>query len=158
MNGRLYSATFTAVAVTAAQDFFEVVPADDKPIDIVGFELGQYSDAGDAQDELLSIAVVRGHTTSGSGGGAFTPLPVAMSDTAFGGTCEINNTTIASAGTGITLWTGSFNVRAGIEKWFPPDNYLPCSQASGVIIVLRLLGAPADSLTMNGTLYFKEYC
>ena len=48
MIGRVYSVTFSAVAVTGAQDLFEITPADDKPVEIVGIELGQSSDAGDA--------------------------------------------------------------------------------------------------------------
>ena len=70
MNGRIYSVVFSAVAVSAAQDLFEITPADDKPVEIVGIELGQSSDAGDAADELLQISIIRGFTTSGSGGTA----------------------------------------------------------------------------------------
>jgi len=51
--GRMYAVTFEAVAVTAAQDFFELTPADDKPLLIHGIYLAQSSDVGDANDELL---------------------------------------------------------------------------------------------------------
>ena len=70
MAGRIYTVEFEGTAVTAAVDFFELTPADDKPIEILGLFLSQSSDAGDAADELLRYRVIRGHTTSGSGGAA----------------------------------------------------------------------------------------
>ncbi len=152
--GRTYSVIFSAVAVTAAQDLFEITPADDKPVEIVGIELGQTSDAGDAADELLQLSIIRGHATSGSGGSAPTPAPLDPIDTAAGFTSEVNNTTVASAGTGVTLWTTAFNIRAGYINWFPPEARPAASQANTTIVVR--MTAPADSLTMSGTLYVRE--
>lgn len=106
--GRVYSATFSAVSVAAAQDLFEIVAASAKPVRILGAEIGQYSDAGDAQDELLSIQFIPGYTTSGSGGTSVTPAPIDPGDTAFGGTALIRH-------------ASPFNVRAGYV-WMPvPD-------------------------------------
>lgn len=151
---RRYAVTFEAVAVTAAQDFFEVLPATQKPVRLLGLLLGQSSDAGDAQDELLRIKVIRGHTTSGSGGSAATARPLVPADTAAGATCEINNTTIASAGTAVDLLADCFNVRAGYQLWWTPETAPQVANAE--TIVVRLMAAPADSLTMSGTLYFEE--
>lgn len=152
---RSYSVVFSAVAVTAAQDLFEITPADDKPVEIVGIELGQTSDSGDAQDEQLQISIIRGHSTSGSGGTAPTPAPLVTGDTAAGFTAEVNNTTIASAGTAVTLHTGAWNVRAGYINWFP-EGVRPAAGQGNTTIVVRQT-APADSLTMSGTLYLREY-
>lgn len=152
---RTYSVVFEGVAVTATQDFFEITPADDKPVEIVGLFLSQYSDAADAQDELLSYSVIRGHATSGSGGSAPTPRPMLSNEAAAGFTAEVNNTTAASAGTGVVLHRGAFNVRAGEAIWFPPEARPSASQGDSTIVV-RLNAAPADSLTMNGTLYVRE--
>jgi hypothetical protein len=154
MNGRIYSVTFSAVAVTAAQDLFEITPADDKPVEIVGIELGQSSDAGDAMDELLQISIIRGHATSGSGGSAPTPAPLNPNDTASGFTSEVNNTTIASTGTAVTLQTGCWNVRAGYINWFPEGMRPTAGQGNTTIVVRQT--APADSITMSGTLYVRE--
>lgn len=152
---RTYSVVFEGVAVTATQDFFELTPADDKPIEIVGLFLSQYSDVGDAADEILSYSIIRGHNTSGSGGSAPTPQPLSSIDTAAGFAAEANNTTIASAGTGVVLHRGAFNIRAGEAIWWPPEARPSASQANTTIVV-RLNAAPADSLTMNGTLYIRE--
>lgn len=155
MAGRVYTVVFDNVAVTAAQDFFEITPADDKPVELLGLLLSQSSDVGDAAEELLRYSIVRGHATSGSGGSAPTPRPLDRSGAAAGLTAEVNNTTIASAGTGVTLFHDCFNVRAGLQVWFPPECYPEASQGDTTIVV-RLLSTPADSLTMSGTLFVRE--
>lgn len=152
--GRMYTVAFSAVTVSAAEDLFEITPADDKPVKLRGLFIGQSSDAGDAQDEMLQVSIIRGHTTSGSGGSAPTPQPLSSSDTAAGFTAEVNNTTMASAGTAVTLHTDTFNVRAGYAMWFPPESCPMASQANTTIVVR--ITAPADSLTMSGTLYIEE--
>jgi len=152
--GRIYSATFSAVAVTAVQDFFEINPASAKSVRILGLFISQYSDVGDAQDELLSWAVKRGATTSGSAGSTPTAVPINPGDTAFGGTVEANNTTRASAGTIVTLHADTFNVRAGLV-WVPPPE-MRWGVDGGSRLIIGLEVAPADSLTMNGTVYFEE--
>lgn len=154
MSGRTYSVIFSAVAVSAAQDLFELTPADDKPIEIVGIELGQSSDAGDAADELLQISIIRGHTTSGSGGSAPTPVPMSPSSAAAGFTAEVNNTTVATTGTTTTLQTTCWNVRAGYVQWFPEGCRPVCGQGNTTIVVRQT--APADAITMSGTLYVRE--
>lgn len=153
---RVYSVVFGAVSVSAAQDFFEISPADDKPCEIIGLMLAQTgtSDVGDAAEELLRIQIIRGHATSGSGGSAATARPMNPSDTAAGFAAEINNTTVASAGTGVTLHEDAFNVRAGYMCWWPAGSEPAATQANGTIVVRTT--APADAITLSGTLYVRE--
>lgn len=152
---RYYTVAFDNVAVTAAQDLFEIGPADDKPVELVGLFLGQSSDVGDAAEEILRWSIVRGHATSGSGGSAATGRPLDRSGPAAGFAAEVNNTTIASAGTGVTMHHGACNVRVGEQIWWPEGCSPEASQADGLIVV-RLLSTPADSLTMSCTLYLRE--
>ena len=67
MSG-VYTVQFNGVAVTAAQDLFELVAASGKPIVILGFTLSQTTELGDAAEEALSILLKSGQSTSGSGG------------------------------------------------------------------------------------------
>lgn len=152
--GRMYTVSFNAVAVTAAQDVFEITPADDKPCTIHALFLGQYSDAGDAQDELLSVRVVRGFTTSGSGGSAPTPRPANPSDSAAGFAAEVNNTTVATTGTTHELHNDTWNVRGPYALILTPEMRWQVSQGQTSLVVR--ITAPADSITMNGTLYIEE--
>ena len=66
--GRRYYVDLPPTAITVAADLFELTPADDKPIRVLALNLHQTSDAGDAQDEIISVVWVRGNATSGSGG------------------------------------------------------------------------------------------
>lgn len=154
MNGILYSVTFQAVAITAIQDLFEITPADDHPVYLHGVFINQHTDVGDAAEEILRWSVVRGHTTGGSGGSTPTARSLTRGSTA-GFAAEANNTTIASDGTTHTLHADGFNVRAGLGHWWTPETRPGASQADTTLVV-RLVAAPADSVTVDGTLYVEE--
>lgn len=155
MLGRIYSVSFENVAVTAAQDFFEISPADDKPVALHALYLAQTTELGDAAEEGLRLKVIRGHATSGSGGSAPTPRPLNPNDAAAGFAAEVNNTTIASAGTGVDLHADAWNVRIPYVVVWTPETRPQASQGNGTIVV-RLMAAPADSVTVSGTLYLEE--
>jgi hypothetical protein len=151
----MYTISFEGVAVTAQVDFFEITPADDKPVAVHGILLSQSSDVGDAAEEMLRVEFIRGHSTGGSGGAAPTPIPLDPNDTAAGLAAETNNTTIASVGTPVVLLALAFNIRQGLEHYFPPECRPKVSQAN-TTLVARLMAAPADSLTISGTLFVEE--
>ena len=158
MYPRVYTVTFENVSVSASQDFFEITPADDKPVRILGWQIdnvGGTADAGDAQEEFWRLLLRRGHTTSGSGGTAPTPVPVVSTDGASGFTAEVNNTTIASVGTTKDIWVGGMNVRIPGPMFFPPELVPTVSQAD-TTVVLRLLSTPADAVSLSGTLWVAE--
>lgn len=155
-KGRLYTVEFENVAVTASQDFFELAAGDDKPISIAGIFLAQSTELGDAAEEQLRLRIIRGHTTSGSvGGTAPTPRPVNPRDGAAAFTCEINNTTIASAGTPVNLFSHGWNIRGEYGLWIPDEMEIDTDQATGLLVV-RLLNTPTDSISISGTLFVRE--
>jgi len=120
-----------------------------------GSFLSQSSDVGDSEEEMLRIQVIRGHSTAGSGGTSVTPVPLDPSDAAAGFTAKTNNTTIASAGSPVVLHSESLNIRSGMGMWWIPEA-APRANQNQTTIVVRLLADPADSVTMNGTLYVEE--
>ena len=152
---RVYTVTFNATAVTTAVDLFELTPADDKPIRLLALYLGQTTELGDAQEEQLEIRIIRGFTASGSGGSAPTPSPITPADTAAGFAAETLNTTLANTGTTNTLFVDTWNVRAGYQLIFTPEMQMGATQANTTIVV-RLQSAPADSITITGTLFVQE--
>jgi hypothetical protein len=150
----MYTAVFSGVAVTAQQDLFELVAPSDAIVVIHAIELSQSTEVGDAAEEGLSILLKSGSNTSGSGGTTPTPAPVQLGDAAFGGTCEANNTTKASAGTIVTHYAWNWNVRAEFVRIFTPEArpiLTPSRRCT-----LELATTPADSVTMSGTLVFEE--
>lgn len=152
---RMYSVSFTATAVTVAADLFEITPADDKPCVVHAIYLGQTTELGDTAEEQLGLTLVRGHTTSGSGGSSATPRPRNPSDAAAGFAAEVVNTTAASVGTTVTLHADSWNVRGPYQLIFTPETR-PIVTQGNTTLVLRMTGAPADSVSITGTMYVEE--
>jgi hypothetical protein len=154
-QNRIYTVSFSAVAATAAVDFFEITPADDKPCEVMGLFLGQSTEFGDAAAEALPYSVIRGFTSSGTGGTTTTPRPLNRSDAAAGFTAETMNTTGATTGTTNTLHADAFNVAVGEKLWLPEGCEWELAQGDTTLVV-RLGAAPADSITWSGTLYVRE--
>lgn len=152
-GNNVYYASFSGVAVSAAQDVFEIVAPSTKRVKIRSIVLGQYSDFGDAAAEILSVKIIRGFTTSGSGGSTFTPVNRRSGGAVAGSTVEINNTTVAQDGTGATLISDVFNVAAGWLHNPPPSEQI--WMAASERLVVRIT-APADALTMSGTVVLEE--
>lgn len=150
----IFSATFSAIAVSAAQDVFELVTPATKRAILRRIILGQYSDVGDAAAEILSVLLITGYTTSGSVGAAVTPSPLHNNGLVSVCTVERNNTTLAQDGTPLILYADTFNIAPGWVYDPPHDEriILPASTR----LVCRIT-APIDALTMNGTLIFEEF-
>jgi hypothetical protein len=151
---RIYTAQFNGVAVTAQQDFFELVAPSTGAVLIHAIELSQTTEVGDDQEEGLLILLKSGQTTSGSGGSTPTPVPLAFGDAAAGTVVEANNTTKATAGTIVTHAAWAWNVRGDFMKIFTPE-MRPIVRASRRLTV-ELATTPADSITMHGTIWFEE--
>lgn len=153
MSG-IYTVQFNDVAITAAQDLFEIVAASGKPLVLLGYGLSQKTDVGDAAEEILTLLFKSGQTTSGSGGSSPTPVNQDTSGGAASFTAEANNTTKASAGTIVTHFPDAWNVRQPLRVILAEPEQIMI--AAGRRATLELLNAPADSLTVNGYLLVQE--
>lgn len=152
-----YTVSFDQQTIAAASgdyDLFELVPADDRPIELVALFLGNKSEVGDAQDEMLAISIVRGNTTS-SNGTATTPQLLDPRDSSAGFTAETVGSTIATAGTSVALHVDTFNVRGGYQVIFP-EMMRPKADQANTAMYVRLTTAAADDLTLSGTAYVRE--
>lgn len=152
---RNYTVEFESDAATTADDLFELDAATDHPIELYGIFLSQSTELGDAAEEQIRYRLVRGNTTSGSGGGTATGRPVDDGDSAAGFACETNNTTAASAGTAVNLLSINWNLRQGDYIWLPEGSGIWTRGTS--LLVCRLVAAPADSVSFTGTLFVREY-
>jgi hypothetical protein len=154
---RLYAISFTNVAVSAAQDLFEIIGATGKPFILHEVTVSQDSDFGDAAAEGLSLIIKRataGYTT-GSGGTTPTPGKLATNDGAAGSTAKVNNTTVAVVGSGTltTLRADGFNVQGGYQYLPTPETRMTFLGGEAAIVTIT---APADALTMSGTAIIEE--
>lgn len=153
-HGRMYTISISGVASPAtAFDFVEISPAANKPIRLHRIRIAQTSEPT-TEEEQLALTVIRGHTTSGSGGDTTPDGGVlSSSDAASGYTAETMNTTIASAGTAVNLVEDAWNTRAGFDLAFAPEESPEC--INGVLLVVRS-GAPADAVTIRATIWVEE--
>jgi hypothetical protein len=152
----IYTVVFDQQTIASASgdyDFFELDAAAGKPIEIVAIEVTNKSEVGDAQEEMVAYSIVRGNTTTGNGT-ATTPRALDSSDGAASFTAKVVSSTPASVGTALTLHAGTFNIRVGLDKVFPPEMRSKTAEAD--LLCVRLLTALADDATMSGTIYVRE--
>lgn len=157
---RMYTVSGDGLTITAAgtdSDLIELTAADDRPIAVVGLGIYITSEVQEAQEEWLRMKWIRGHTTSGSTPETTpTPRPVNHVDPAASFTCEMDNTTIASAGTAVDLHGFGVNVRAGYEVFYP-DKFEIWTDQGGGLLVCRMMSTLADDVTMSITAWVLEY-
>lgn len=149
--GRYYSVQFTAVALTAAADLFELTIATDRPIRIWGWNIFQTTDLGDTSEEVLDLTLQRA-VTAGSGGSSVTPVALNDRDASAGTTCNRTVTTAHTSGT--VLLRRGWNVRIPEEYWFTPETAPKIDTAADPVTLT--LTAPADPITVSGSLIFEE--
>lgn len=160
--GRIYTVPFASGTVTNAggnADLWELTPADDKPIKLRGFILGQTSEVGDAAEEAVNISVIHLAATVTSGNGSsVTPVPVDVAvGAAAGFTAEINGSTVATTSTtATTLYEFCWNQRSSpYEVWFPDDRFCPVARQAAALVI-RMNTTVADDITFAGTAIVEE--
>lgn len=158
MQGHVYTAAFGGVSVTAIQDLFELAAAAGVPVEILSIRIGQSSDAGDAEAEMLRVQISRVNptVTSGSLGTTLTPEQHSAASPAASTVVEANNTTQATSSTTIDpIVEDTFNVQAGWLYMPTPEERILIE--GGATVVVELPVAPNDALTMSGSITFMEY-
>lgn len=159
---RIYAVPYTGTLTNAGgdSDLLEVLPADDKPVMLRGWIIGQTSEVGDAAEESVRLTVYRmaATVTSGSGGSAVTPVPLDSADAAAGLAAECNNTTVATtSGAATIVMELAWNERATpFEFWFPDERFCPIAK-QGEALVVRCQTTVADDLTLAMTFFVQEY-
>ena len=92
MGGRIYASSFQAVAVTGAEDLFELTCPATGMCRLLSCQIGQSTEEADAQAEMLQIQITR-YATGGMGGSTPVENPHLVGHGASGVTSEANNTT-----------------------------------------------------------------
>lgn len=160
---RIYAVPFngTVANATGDTDLFSFAVADDKPIRLRGFILGNVSEVGDTAEEALRITVkyLPATLTQGSNGSTVTAV-APLSDqagTVWGFTAHVNDTTVAtSSGTVIVVDEFAWNIRnSPYEHWYPDPSFCPeCKQGAGLVV--RCETTVADDFTFSGTAFVEE--
>ena len=160
----VYTVSFQNITANNADgnhDWFEIDPAADKPVEIIGLFLGQSSDFGDSQEEILrtSIVYMSGGTFTSGGEVSTTPRPTDPSDGAASGAYEAfnsNGTAASTSGTSVIRHADSFNVRSGLQYILPPDLRHKCDGAAQSALLVRNDSTVADDIVFDGCVYVRE--
>lgn len=153
MGNPVYSAPMDALAFTTATDIFEVTVLADSPLYVVRMHLGQHTDLGDAQEEVLRIGLYRG-VTAGSTGTALTEVSYSRADEPSVTAAVVANRGTASTG-GTLIDIITWNIRVPLDYvWLPEER--PRIDSTEDPFSFRLLAAPNDSITISGCLKWIE--
>lgn len=159
--GRIYAVPYQGTITNAGgdSDLLEVLPADDKPVKLRGWSIGQTSEVGDSAEEGVRISVIRmaATVTSGSGGSSVTPVSMDSADTAAGFSAECNNTTVATtSGASTVICEHAWNERASPwDFWYPDERFCPkAKQGEGLFV--RMQTTIADDMSGCVTFWVEE--
>lgn len=161
--GRIYRVplSFTLTAAGGDCDLLTILPATNKPCQLVGYKLGQVTEVGDAAEENLDLAILHmtGTVTNGSGGGTVTPVANRAGTNevvAAGFTARTNDTTLATtSGTSTTMEPTGWNERnTPYDVWLPEE--MRPKAINGEALLIRNLVAVADDVSIRGVAYIEE--
>lgn len=134
-------------AITAAADIWELATGAANMAQVMSWTLGQRTELGEAQEEHLTLSMVRysGSPTSGSGGSAAATLKsLNAQGVASVTTIEVGNTTPASGGTAEEVWREDWMIRQPFLYLPPPNEIITIGVSQR--LVLRVIDAPTDSI------------
>jgi hypothetical protein len=156
---RCYTVVAASAAQTGAVDWFELTTTSAGGIALLGLDISQSTEFGDAQDEMTRWYVKRASSTytSGSGGNSSVArTPTRAGDAAATFTAKTNNTTQIAVNTGTltTVVQSCFNIRAGLLLFWTPETAITCSASQALAVGMS--AAPADSVTWEATAYVGE--
>ncbi len=134
-----------SAAFSAQIDIFELLSSSTQPLDLLGWEIMQTTEVGDAQEEVLTLVLKRitGAPTSGSGGGTPTGRSTVPGGTV-GATLETGNTTKLTGGTSEELSRFGWQLRQAHLYQPTPDEIITIAPATR--LVLELATTPADQI------------
>ena len=151
--GRVYSASFSGIAVTGVQDLLSLTGASGIICEILGVRVGQDSEFGDAAAEMLRIRIVR-YGTIGSGGSAVTEEEHELGGNAAAAAVIRNNTTPGTTETVIV--EDVFNVQSGWLYAPVPEERIIVPPTGTIVLAVKLQTAPDDSTDMSGMITWQE--
>jgi hypothetical protein len=157
-----YSVRFAKTTLTAANgdyDLFELNPAADEPIELYGLWIGNKTEVGDTQEEMVRYQILRfeGATLTSGNGASITPEPLTHGDEAASFAAEGPGSTIAtSTGTNRVLHEDTFNIRTGLQLPQAPEFRYTCLGTADSVLIVRMVDALADDADLSATCYVRQ--
>ncbi len=161
--GRIYRVPFTGTLTTAGgdSDLLSLLPADDKPIKLIGWILGQTTELGDTAEENLRLTMrhMTATVTIGTGGSAVTPVanrPGVLDHVAAGFTARCNDTGVATtSGVSAIMEEMAWNIRSTPWERHILEELHPFA-GQGEALIIRSEDTPGDDITVAYTFFVLE--
>lgn len=154
--GPIFTYTFNSftLSTTGPTDLFCITAPSNSKVAVREIRLGQFTEFGDAQAELLSLQLMTESTAIG-GGTVISAYPVRRHTGAptAGSSVTGPSTTLASTASAAQAMSDSWNVAGG--WYYHPEIYERIVIEPGNRFVLRQT-TPNDPVTLNGTLILQE--
>jgi hypothetical protein len=161
-RGFKVAATMTVTAAGGNTDLVQLNPADDKPVRLIGFRLGNTTEVGDTAEEGLELQLMHMTATvtdgAGTGSTVVTPVPTPrVGSTAAGFTARVNSPTVATSSgtTTIVEYIGWINRLSPLEMFYPDPKFAQ-EAVQGEALILRMNSTLADDMTMQLTVFVEE--
>jgi hypothetical protein len=156
-QGPIYTYSFSATSLSSGgpNDVFCVTAPSNSRLLVRELILGQTSDFGDAQAEVLSVTMLAKSTAIG-GGSVITAVNKHLYTTAgvaAGSSVTGPSTTLASTASAVLFRADTWNVAAGY-RYYPVPDERPVIGLSQRFVVR--ISTPNDGLTANGTLVLQQ--
>ena len=157
-GGPIFTYPFSASTLSTAGsvDLWCVTAPSNSRFAVREIRIGQYSEAGDAQAEMLPITFFSG-STAPSSGTAITGLNINRYSTSEtpAATCTVvgPSTTLASTASAALILADSFNVMGGFHYYPVPSERFIIGRSQRFLV---RVGSVNDAVTINGTLLIQE--
>ena len=155
-GGPIFTYPFSAHSLSTGgpSDLWCVTAPSNSRLTVREVVIGQYSEAGDAQAEMLSISFLTGSTSTG-GGTAISGINVKRYSGAASAGSSVTgpSTTLSSTASAALVRSDSFNVAAGYRYYPVPDERIEIGLSQRLAI---RLSTPNDGITINGTLVLQQ--
>jgi hypothetical protein len=155
---RQYVVTFEGVAVTAAQDLFQITGAAGKIVEPVRV-IVKNTDTTLPTAQMLEFRMrfLPATVTNGSGGTTPTIYKTDNGDAAASFTALVNNTTKATtSGTAVILYEGGEHVQNGLDEFFDGSRIICPPIGPSEALVVELLSTVTGTVHLSGTIWLNE--
>ncbi len=146
--GRMYTVQFTDASVSVSQDLFQIESLI-TPATLHAVYLSQTSDVGDSSAENLVVRILR---VTDAVTDDLATVQLDKGDATQTADVAVNETSLLTTGLEV-VHSEAWNIALPFI-WLPPPEMRVIGTIGDVIIVN--IAAPADALTMSGTVYFEE--
>lgn len=156
-GGPIFTVPFSATALTTNPvDLWCVTGSSISRTAVREVRFGQFSDAGDANAQMLGVTFMSG-STAPSSGTAITGLNINRYSTAITPTANFSvvgpSTTLASTASATVIFADTFNLMGGFRYYPVPSERFIIGLSQRFVIRIT---AATSSYTFNGTLMLQE--